>query len=763
MVIPMLQRDYAQGRCKDPETEEIRRAFAEALNATLVSEADQFLDLGLVFGAENKGRLTLLDGQQRLTTLFLLHWYLAKRTAQTPWPTRFQNFSYETRVTARDFCRALAVKDVEIDEAIDPSQQIRDMHWFRLSWEKDPTVQGMLVMLDALHKEIQKEVPDKPDPLILWQRLTTKPRVHFQFLPHGEFGSPEELYLKLNARGMVLNEFEKFKAWLEKHVKQGRFSIEQAKWDEKLDTVWTDLFWSHRDKEAKDQDIGNAMLAFFRGTALHAILALEKGATNPRDELIRKVTANKQHFLTDNDLKSLFSEVSINDSFKIIEVLTGRGYARILSLMRESQADAFHKKASLFEKLISGWQKLGLVERLIFHALCCYLKMQPDPLSDDHSRALARWMRVARNVIVNSTIGTEQFANAVETIHKLAYEGCQDIDAWLIMHSKPGFVGLNQHQLEEEHLKAKLRKKNSDWVEVLNDAEDHLFFQGQIGFLLEFAKDGEDYGIDKFKQHAQRARELFNDNAQAMPFLLHRALLAQGNQGDYLVHSGLSYSFGKDRSEWRTIFQEHPEPLRMLLEALETHGIQDIIDHAIEHPLGDWRDHFINCPEALEFCKSRRIRCWDAPGDPVLLVHRDKLGPHAELRSYCFFIKHLKDKNQAWHPFTTGYQHWGRFDAHAYLEHTSPRCRIEIRHPQVSQLECHYQVRILSSDSSIAANLHDGWDSPSATEQLPSWQTTSVKWFKDEHSTLDELRQIISVISSYLQHPSAASSEQSLL
>ncbi len=76
VCIPIIQRDYAQGR---PEEEEVRQDFLRAIKVALDKPADDpslpfNLDFiyGSVEGPENT-RFLPLDGQQRLTTLFLLH------------------------------------------------------------------------------------------------------------------------------------------------------------------------------------------------------------------------------------------------------------------------------------------------------------------------------------------------------------------------------------------------------------------------------------------------------------------------------------------------------------------------------------------------------------------------------------------------------------------------------------------------------------------------------------------------------------------
>lgn len=73
--IPIIQRDYAQGRNVD-KIPEIRKEFLESLYNAIVNESNT-LDFDFVYGSieEREGDKVLLplDGQQRLTTLFLLH------------------------------------------------------------------------------------------------------------------------------------------------------------------------------------------------------------------------------------------------------------------------------------------------------------------------------------------------------------------------------------------------------------------------------------------------------------------------------------------------------------------------------------------------------------------------------------------------------------------------------------------------------------------------------------------------------------------
>ena len=101
IIIPIIQRDYAQGR-RDPDIDRVRSRFLDSLYEAVSQKP---ITLDFVYGdIDANGVMTPLDGQQRLTTLFLLHWYAAKKANISPEQSAFlSNFGYETRYSARYF------------------------------------------------------------------------------------------------------------------------------------------------------------------------------------------------------------------------------------------------------------------------------------------------------------------------------------------------------------------------------------------------------------------------------------------------------------------------------------------------------------------------------------------------------------------------------------------------------------------------------------------------------------------------------------
>ena len=167
VVIPMLQRDYAYGR--DNELEK-RESFL--CNIKSYFSRNEPHELDFVYGTSDENKiLTLLDGQQRVTTLFLLHWYLSliKDNEVRDHFADFKKmmlsekgesqFRYETRFSSSDFCNAIVSLDYNgIDyspkymkaiekKSIILSEYIKKEKWFLAHWNYDPTIVSMLNML----------------------------------------------------------------------------------------------------------------------------------------------------------------------------------------------------------------------------------------------------------------------------------------------------------------------------------------------------------------------------------------------------------------------------------------------------------------------------------------------------------------------------------------------------------------------------------------------------------------------------------------
>ena len=133
--IPIIQRDYAQGR-SDERSKEIRKTFLGSLIAAVENYPQKNIELDFVYGKRNKNKVYLLDGQQRITTLYLLHWYLAQRL-QKPSLLKDVALSYRVRQYANEFTQKISDESTQIDFTSSiPSQAICNCTWFFDAWKR---------------------------------------------------------------------------------------------------------------------------------------------------------------------------------------------------------------------------------------------------------------------------------------------------------------------------------------------------------------------------------------------------------------------------------------------------------------------------------------------------------------------------------------------------------------------------------------------------------------------------------------------------
>lgn len=247
--IPIIQRDYAQGR-NIPEVARIRKKFLDSLYDALVQEKP--LKLDFIYGDVKDNVLTPLDGQQRLTTLFLLHWYIARHENIEDEKIQFLNrFSYETRYSARTFCKYL-VKYTPDFRGETLAEDITDQNWMPLDWRHDPTISAMLNMLDAIHARFKNTNG-------LWGKLENG-CISFYFLSIKDMGLTDDLYIKMNSRGKPLTEFEHFKAEWEGYMKAVDADLADCI-SHKIDTDWADMLWPYKND---NNVIDNGFVHFYK-------------------------------------------------------------------------------------------------------------------------------------------------------------------------------------------------------------------------------------------------------------------------------------------------------------------------------------------------------------------------------------------------------------------------------------------------------------------------------------------------------------------
>ena len=505
--IPIFQRDYAQGR-NDHMTDKIRKDFVSSLIEAL--DKNTPIELDFIYGREVDNTITLIDGQQRLTTLFLLHWYLAQRIGKID---AFKNikFSYATRDYAKDFTAKLTIgEDFKIDFTQATSTELKDKNWFYDDWQHDPTVSGMLNMLDEIHKQLRDKTIEH-----YWS-LLEQGIITFYWLDLEEHQLTDELYLKMNARGKQLSKVENFKASLVKRINDEQWENEEnieKTFSYKMDTAYTDLFWQYRGDQTV---IDNGAMNFFAGMAMIAH-ALRDKSDEESEENKRIIDRIQKLFNT--PLSVVASDYFSKEDFKRLKDFLDF-YSESKNLTIDTSLWKYftdtHEK-TFFEIFIRD-NKATYPQRVFFYALTqLFIEVKDNVKRED-------FIRVVRNIIENASISVDTFAGAIKLMQELL-KGSKDIYSYLsktVIQSK-----FASYQVKQEIDKAKRIVADSQWKEAIWEAEDHLMFKGDIGFLLLKTENN----LDLFKKRYEVAKEMFDENGVKGKYrenaLLLRALISR--------------------------------------------------------------------------------------------------------------------------------------------------------------------------------------------------------------------------------------------
>lgn len=680
--IPIIQRDYAQGRDDKSEVRKrflksLKGAFAPVLQNKLPKRPSLFSRLRKSYGKKNLIRLPMgrfirkrhgirqklpltkditldfiygvssgnviqpLDGQQRLTTLWLLHWYVAAKAGKTGPKTDvsnvLKNFSYETRCSSRDFCEKLAEFQPDFSHPENISEQIKNQTWFNSAWTQDPTISGMLRMLSGDEQNtgedsIEAVFGSLKSGKIHWNQLTAgteKCPIRFYTFAMGAYGLTDDLYIKMNARGEQLTSCENFKADLIGYKKRQQGGYREAiDFAAQWDNAWTDIFWESKSTASHIDEIYFAFInRFFLGEFLGVRDEIkdekDKRYIYLTDDYIAYQSLEIYKFSSDEKFKDVIDKLknvlnAFHKYFKeskksdaslkpndLIPACQWDKQFRFIPEYSDPTRDGFGKDALKITP-ISQWQ------RVAFFAICKFFSDIQD--NAQLETRLKRWMRVVWNLVSVEDAGGGAAISNIDTM-RTAIRVIDKLDSkniYMFLRNcnleDPEWDGFDKNsklmsQLQEEIEKAKkilVAEPSSDlrcydgvqfdddkWEEVIKKAENHAFFRGAIRFLFTNAEgkvDWEDFDtkwsnmLAYFDNHG--VKEEYRANAKLL-----RAFLARKKCIDK------DFWFGNGRGFWRNnvLLSNTPEHLQIVAELLAERVTDfNLLPQTAETNLPEW-------------------------------------------------------------------------------------------------------------------------------------------------------------------------------
>lgn len=521
--IPVIQRDYAQGR---EGKEVLRGKLLGSIKDSLDNKKPLVLDF--VYGMKDaEGRINPLDGQQRLTTLWLLHWYLLLKSSNNTEDNNITDdeinnlnvlsrFTYETRISSRKFCECLCQGNnfaALRKSKEDIRKEIEKQTWFMGEWKQDPTVKAMLNMLGGTNGIQEIFTGTHSD---YWKELTgNKCPITFYYLSlDSEIAqTPDDIYIKMNARGEHLTDFENFKADLIKYVRDNKdkwtsiFDNQEnpeLELSRLIDTDWTDIFWSQLSVEEKKPtdngtereapNVDKQFFAFLNRYFLNCIFSdknIEDDNTYPFYQY-----AYGKGGEADTELK--YTDFCLYEKAGVITPENFKALKQIFDTIK-GNLDAINNNSkpywennstfSIFpcydgdkgkkdEKVL---RSITQKERVAFFGVCCYL----ENCNNNNilvEKSFKDWMRFVWNMARNSDVETvDSMIKVIRKINDIKEHTHNIIDHLKDQQSVNEPTTYFDRQWDEEIQKAQIRINNN--TENLDTAEG--IFHGSIRFLLD--------------------------------------------------------------------------------------------------------------------------------------------------------------------------------------------------------------------------------------------------------------------------------------
>ena len=621
VVIPQLQRDYAQGRA---DAKELRERFLSQILRVLREKGR--LNLDFVYGYDkalspnHHPIFYPLDGQQRLTTLWLLHWYLLPSESVAEEREWLLRFSYRTRSSSTRFCQLLVEYAVVDGSRLDVAA-IKDQPWYRQSYNADATIAAMLGTLRTI-----KGLVAPGERAALWERLCHQRALTFDVIDikGEEFRLTDELYIKMNARGKQLTSFECYKADLTRALREIREQDVPCSYKGKplsyadyfafkVDNEWLDLFY-HREIDGLDE----RMYGFIQNIAKLCFFLDPENAKKNVDAFTYWDSVNV--FSIQDNADRLISILDLFERIQAKQPLRDF-FATLTPSIRFSEEDGKDASASVKDLFRESCDKNASVNLVLLLAMSYYMETYK---LVEATEELQDYLRVVRNLLwgerqldemhYQSNVRINSLLNYWGWIEPLASRK-QVLDAV----KSSGEVFLKKKKENEKEPKSKLHQrvdfilKYPELKPLIGELEDHPLLAGQLG-IFDLDQDAND-----FKRQAEAFKLIFDPAFWARgdaDKLIIRALVASGYPGvqGKNVWGGYrdTWFFGGN-GRWSTVLSikeyeqsEQRKAIRQLLSQFAggTGDTKERLQRIIDAYLGSedakrrgWRYYFVKYPE----------------------------------------------------------------------------------------------------------------------------------------------------------------------
>lgn len=553
IIIPDLQRDYCWGetKCKTEPNKTLAFKFAEDLIKNFREKNNDPLPLGLIYGYEvPAGHIQLCDGQQRITTLYLLLGILNRRTQTLAdrlisqremdnnnepylqFAIRESTLYFMTDLVSNFFLSAdkeLKVKDIQ------------KQNWYFKDYDLDPSVKSMLMSLKDMEEIVDNLQDDEPYRFAYY--LCNNVRFIYYDMQTRLQG--EETFVIINTTGESLSVTENIKPSFIKHYEDNSHSKQYVsdEWEE-----WESFFWQNRGNGNDTADAG--MTEFFRWVSM--LKYTEKGYQNKPKESKewKEYTDLRQEGILHFHLGN-FGLDELREYFDLVQRLFFE-----VNYLSNTPQDYLSPNASSKVNQMNWYRVLPLMK---------YLKRFPNATK----RELMRFSEFLKHTSMVKSV-SKSIADVLPSLLK-GIEQMKSSEILELQNAGVSSILFTPEVLEKFRLCPQKRKDREVYEDELWKAEDQSIWVGEIMPLIQWAKRNGKFNLNEFCSYRDCVAELLGNGHNHD--LLSQTLLVK-NSPDYpcncekFMRSLTNCTFGSKDEEWREVIEKNTDVFGDIINSL---------------------------------------------------------------------------------------------------------------------------------------------------------------------------------------------------
>lgn len=605
IIIPDLQRDYCWGVDLNEATKKKTDLVAEFLKKLLEysDNCSGKFNIGIVYGYESPANhIQLCDGQQRITTLFLIVGMINRRLGDN----RFSNFlaietpaekslrepylQYAIRESSLYFLRDLLnyvfiVQNPSKDSSI--GETIKQSDWYFRDYDFDPSVQSMIGALVSIEYELSHLDECMLDSLghFLLDRLS------FMYYNLENRSNGEETFVVINTTGEPLSPTENLKPLvIGSLINKGNDGI-ASEWEEI--EAW---FWKNRANGNDTADAGFneflrwVVILYYSGAITHAEIS--------KDE------ARVRDIFESEKFEFPVGKISFRDVRKCW------GIVKFLS-------DEWNHRSDFNRNWLSpeGGAAIDDIDCLRLLPIIAWLLKKSEPVSVcGDSRNFLRMHRFIENVA--------RLGNVTRTAKEILCDAISLAVNYddIVMAERDTDISstiLTSEERRKLHIFSEAGQRRDEIEENFWSVQNDEIFQGEITPLLDWATKNGTFDFDIFQRYVTEFRAVFHPGDKDSLDLLRRALLSYGLTG-YPVRSGKNLSFCGKYLQWKQVIFDNSELIRAFLdEHIAGTEFQSIIEKC--DPENKWFE-IARSGLPLKYCEQKNVQDDSIQG--ILLIKR---------------------------------------------------------------------------------------------------------------------------------------------